>query len=154
MKDITKLDFIGAINFDWLDSWKEYKEIRKILLKEQRFRHVKQILFLIYLFFSAEYADRRSFFHFPYVCRKCSDISARTSEYLVAFLLDLFQTVITQISISAACPLCARRKRKIKIRYGPQNVLCHISFARIKAVEVSDRPVIYIKRSLKIRIPV
>ena len=33
MKDITKLDFIGAINFDWLDNWKEYKEIRKILLK-------------------------------------------------------------------------------------------------------------------------
>jgi hypothetical protein len=33
MKDITKLDFIGKVRFDWLDHWIEYKEIRKILLK-------------------------------------------------------------------------------------------------------------------------
>ena len=33
MKDITKLDFIGKIKFDWLNDWKKYKEIRDILLK-------------------------------------------------------------------------------------------------------------------------
>lgn len=33
MKDITKLDFVGKINFNWLNHWYDYKEIRKCLKK-------------------------------------------------------------------------------------------------------------------------
>ena len=51
MIDIVSLDFIGKIRFDWLNNWKEYKEIRKILLKVfpkeniwiQNFRYKKNI---------------------------------------------------------------------------------------------------------------